>query len=127
MRENDDERTNKMNEVSQSIKKALVTIVLSLAFFIAAASMLVFVVEAARTLSLPAPAIDNAAGVQAIYVAEKARLDYLFQPIEKMSTLLQILAAAVIGYIFTTATGPALARVVSAALAQRQQDGGMNC
>lgn len=74
------------------------------------------------TLSFPAPTLDNAAKVQAIYIAEKAKLDYLFLPIDKMSTLLQILAAAVIGYIFTKETGPALARIVSAALVQRRRD-----
>lgn len=115
-----------MNEVSESIKKTLMAAVLLLALFIAAASLLVFVVDAFGTLSSPAPTLENAAKVQAIYAAQKTKLDYLFQPIDRMSTLLQILAAGVIGYIFTKETGPALARLVSAALAQRQQDGALD-
>jgi hypothetical protein len=115
---------NTVNEVSESIKKTLMAAVLLLALFIAAASLLIFVVDALGTLSSPAPTLDNADKVQAVYAAQKAKLDYLFQPIDRMSTLLQILAAAVIGYIFTKETGPALARLVSAALGRRQQDSG---
>jgi len=112
-----------MDEVSQSIKKVLVTIVWLAALFITAANLLVFIEDAVGISSFPAPTVDNAAKVGAIYAAEKAKLDYLFQPVDRLSTLLQILAAAVIGYIFTKETGAALARVVSAALAQRKQDG----
>jgi hypothetical protein len=111
-----------MNEVSESIKKTLVAAVLMLSFFIAAASLLVFVVDALGSLSFPAPTLENASKVQAIYTTQKAKLDYLFQPIDRISALLQILAATVIGYIFTKETGPALVRLVSAALAPRQQD-----
>jgi putative flippase GtrA len=85
-----------MNEVSQFVKRPLVAVVVLLAIFVSVASLLVFVVDFLKTLSFPAPTLENAA---------------------------KVLAATVVGYIFTSETVPALTRVVAATLASRQQDG----
>jgi hypothetical protein len=107
-----------MNEVSQQVKKILVVAVLAMVFIIATASLWIFAVNA-RNISAHPVDDKNAAQVEAIYKAEKAKLDYLLQPLDRISSLLQLLAATVITYIFAKETGPALAKVASAFLARR--------
>jgi hypothetical protein len=110
-----------VNEVSHSVKKILVGTVLAMVFIIGLANLLIFVVDVFRAPSLSGPAAGDPAKIEAIYKAEKAKLDYLLQPLDKISSLLQLLAATVIAYIFTKETGPAMAGVVSALLPQRRQ------